>query len=270
MPYSWGVIDQLPIATVVLLCLAALLAGWIDAVAGGGGIIQLPALLIGLPPSTPVATVSGTNKLSSIAGTAVASGRYLRKVRVHWPTALVVVGCGFIGSAIGARLVQLVPRTVFTPLIVVVVAVIGIYAWRRPQLGQANKDKLRTRTYWSLALALGLVAGLWDGMVGPGTGVLLAVGFAAVLGYAFLEATTMAKLANLATNLAALIVLGRAGHVLWGLGACMAACNLIGGALGSGMAIRFGNRFIRVVLLVAVAIIEAKLVYDTVRLFLAA
>ena len=261
-------IDQLPLMTVGLLCLAALLAGWIDSVAGGGGIIQLPALLIGLPGSTPVATVSGTNKLSSIAGTAVASGRYVRQVRVHWPTALVVVGLGFIGSAIGARLVQHVPRTVFTPLIVVVVAVVGVFAWRRPQLGQANKDKPHTPGYWQRAGVLGLAAGLWDGMVGPGTGVLLAVGFAAILGYAFLEATTMAKLANLATNLAALIVLGRAGHVLWALGACMAACNLIGGALGSGMAIRFGNGFIRVVLLIAVVVIEAKLVYDAVALFI--
>ena len=258
-------IDQLPVVTVVLLCLAALLAGWIDAVAGGGGIIQLPALLIGLP-GAPVATVSGTNKLSSVAGTLVACGRYLRKVSVHWPTALVVVGCGFLGSAIGAQLVQYVPRTVFTPLIVVVVAAVGVYTWRRPQLGQSDLAKPRNQSYWRLAMALGLTAGLWDGMVGPGTGVLLTVGFAAVLGYGFLQATTMAKLANLATNAAALIVLGQAGHVLWALGACMAACNLIGGALGSGMAIRFGNRFIRVVLLIAVVIIELKLIYDTILL----
>ena len=259
-------LDQVPLLTVVLLCCVALAAGWIDSVVGGGGIIQLPALLIGLPASTPVATVSGTNKLSSVAGTLVAAGTYVRKVRVQWPVALALVGIAMAGSAVGARLIQFVPRAAFLPVIVIVVAGVGVYTWRRPSLGLETKLKHTGSTHYLLAVALGLVVGLWDGLIGPGTGVFFVIGLVGVLGYGFLEATTMAKLANLATNIGALIVLGSSGHILWGLGACMAACNLVGGATGSAMAIRYGNRFIRTVFLVAVALVEVKLVYDTVHL----
>jgi uncharacterized membrane protein YfcA len=261
------VIDDLPGLTVALLCLVAFAAGWIDSVVGGGGVIQLPSLLIGLPPDTAVATVSGTNKLSSVAGTAVAAGTYLSRVAIHWPTALVATGSAFAGSSLGARLVQFLPRAGFAPIIVVIVAVVGVYTWRRPTLGQATALKHTGAAHWGLAAGLGLLVGVYDGLVGPGTGVFLVVGFVALLGYGFLQATAMAKLANLATNLAALIVLGAAGHVLWALGGCMAACNLVGGAIGSRMALRYGNQFIRIVFLVAVAVVEVKLVYDTVRLF---
>jgi len=261
------VIDQVPALTVGLLCLAGFVAGWLDAVVGGGGVIQLPALLIGLPANTPVATVSGTNKLSSVAGTAMATGTYLSKVRITWPTTLGVVATAFAGSSLGAHLVQYMPRTAFSPIIVVVVAVVGWYTWRRPALGQVTNLKHRGLSHWAIALLLGLVIGLWDGAIGPGTGVFLVIGFVALLGYGFLEATAMTKLTNLATNIAALIVLGGAGHILWGLGGIMAAANFTGGAIGARMAIRHGNRFIRRVFLVAVAIVEIKLIYDTVRLF---
>ena len=260
-------IDQLPWLTVGLLCLVAFAAGWIDSVVGGGGVIQLPALLIGLP-NQAVATISGTNKLSSVAGTAVATGTYVSKVKIHWPTTLAVVAVAFGGSSAGAHLVQYFPRAAFSPVIVVVVAVVGIYTWRRPHLGQITNLKHTGTSHWLIALGLGAVIGLWDGMIGPGTGVFLVIGLVGLLGYGFLEATTMAKLANLATNIAALIVLGTAGHILWALGGCMAVANLTGGAIGSRMAIRFGNRFIRYVFLVAVVIVEVKLVYDTVVLFL--
>ena len=260
-------IDQVPLLTVAVLCVVAFAAGWIDSVVGGGGVIQLPALLIGLP-NQAVATVSGTNKLSSVAGTTVAAGTYVSKVRIHWPTTLAVMAVAYGGSSLGAHLIQYVPRTAFTPVIVVVVAAIGVYTWRRPKLGQTTALKHTGAAHWAIALALGAVIGLWDGMIGPGTGVFLVIGIVGLLGYGFLEATTMSKLANLATNVAALVVLGTSGHILWALGGCMAACNLVGGALGSRMAIRYGNSFIRYVFLVAIVIVEIKLVYDTVVLFL--
>ena len=261
-------IDNLPPLTVAALCVAALVAGWIDSVAGGGGLIQLPAVLVGLPSATPIATVSGTNKLSSIAGTAMASGIYLRKVRVPWPATLVMIAAAFGGSTIGAHLIQLFSRTVFLPIIVVVVAGVGVYTWRRPQLGQSTRLKHQGHTYWILIVVLGAVVGLWDGLIGPGTGVFFVIGLVALLGYEFLEATTMAKLANFATNAAALIVLGRAGHILWAIGGCMAVCNLAGGALGSRMAIRFGNGFIRNVFLIAIILVEITLLVEVVKLFI--
>ncbi|MCL2652285.1 MAG: TSUP family transporter [Propionibacteriaceae bacterium] len=255
-------IDGLPMLTVVLLCLAALVAGWIDSVVGGGGLIQLPALLVGLP-TTPVATVSGTNKLSSVAGTAMASGVYLRKVRISWPTTLVMVAAAFGGSSLGAYLIQYFSRAVFFPIMIVVVAIVGLYTWRNPQLGQVTHLKHDGAAHWLLAVALGAVVGMWDGLIGPGTGVFFVIGLVGLLGYEFLTATTMAKLANLATNIAALIVLGTSGHVLWAIGGCMAVCNLAGGAIGSRMAIRHGNSFIRNVFLVAIVIIEITLFYET-------
>lgn len=261
------VIDHLPLLTVLALCAVALAAGWIDSVVGGGGVIQLPALLIGLPSSTPVATVSGTNKLSSVVGTAMASGTYLSKVRVHWPTALTAVATAYLGSTLGANLIRYIPRAAFSPIIVVVVAVVGIYTWRRPHLGQTTHVFRRGASHWVVAAAIGAVCGLWDGMIGPGTGIFLVIGFVALMGYGFLEATTMAKLANFATNIAALVVLGVSGHILWALGGCMAVCNLIGAGVGARMAIKHGNGFIRTVFLVAVVIVEVKLVYDTVMLY---
>lgn len=260
-------IDQVPVVTVAFLCVAALFAGWIDSVVGGGGLIQLPAALIGLP-SAPVATVSGTNKVAAAAGTAMACGNYLRKVRISWPTTLATLVTAVAGASVGAHLIQFVPRSVFSPVIVVLVAAIGFYTWRRPQLGQQSRLKHAGAAHFWLAAAMGVAVGFWDGAIGPGTGVFLVIGFVALLGYGFLEATAMSKVVNLSTNVAALIVLGTAGHILWGVGACMAVFNLIGGAVGSGMAMHFGNRFIRVVFLVAIVIVEVKLIYDTVHLYL--
>jgi len=256
-------IDAVPLGTLLALCLAAFAAGWIDSVVGGGGVIQLPALLIGLPQGTSVPVVAGTNKMAAIAGTAVASATYVRKVRVEWPVALVVAALAYAGSTLGAHLIRLMPRTAFTPVIIVAVAVVGVYTWRRPTLGQQTRPlHAGTPAFWALAGGLGLVCGVWDGFVGPGTGIFLVIGFVGLLGYGFLEATTMSKLANLATNAAALVVFGLNGQVLWRLGACMAVANLAGGALGARMAVVRGNRFIRRVFLVALAAVEAKLVYD--------
>ncbi|MDR2973154.1 MAG: TSUP family transporter [Propionibacteriaceae bacterium] len=260
-------IDQLPLITVLALCLVAFAAGWVDSVVGGGGIIQMPALMIGLPVETPVATIAGTNKIAAMAGTATAAATYLTKVRISWPTTIVTMLTAYGGSSLGSHLVQYLPRTAFSPIIVVVVAVIGVYTWRKPQLGQVTALKHVGTAHWLLAGLLGIVVGLWDGVVGPGTGVFFAIGFVVILGYGFLEATAMTKLANLATNVAAIVVLGISGHILWAVGGCMAVCNLSGGFIGARMAIRLGNSFIRRVFLVAVVIVEAKLIYDTTLLF---
>jgi uncharacterized membrane protein YfcA len=244
----------------------ALAAGWIDSVVGGGGVIQLPALLFGLPDTTPVPLVSGTNKLSSVAGTATATATYLRKVRVDWPVVLCAMGAAYVGSSIGARLISLLPRFAFTPIVAVAVALVGIYTIRKPDMGATTNLRFSGFRLRCTAAAIGLVVGLWDGLVGPGTGIFLLVAFAALLGYGFLEATTMTKLVNLTTNTAALVVLGVQGNIMWQLGLCMAACNLTGGFVGARMAIAKGNTFIRKVFIVVVIVVEAKLLYDTFAL----
>ncbi|MFC6357723.1 sulfite exporter TauE/SafE family protein [Luteococcus peritonei] len=247
------------------MVLAAFLAGWVDAVVGGGGLIQLPSLLIGLP-NEEVASISGTNKLSSAAGTGTATLTYLRKVSVEWRSALPLMACAWLGSTLGAQLVQLMPRALFTPVVLVVLLVVGTYTVRRPQLGLHHELKHSGTAHLLRLAVIGLVIGVYDGFLGPGTGTFFVISLVALLGYGFLQASVLTKLANLTTNVAALTVLGLSGHVLWGLGGAMALANLTGGFLGARMAIRHGNAFVRKVFLVVVGLLALKLAWDSLAL----
>lgn len=258
----------MPVDGWVLACLifAAFAAGWVDAVVGGGGLIQLPALLIGLPQATPVAVISGTNKLSSFAGTLVASATYVRRLRVRWQVVVPLIVAAFLGSATGAQLVRLLPKQYFTPIVLVVLVGVGWYTWRRPALGLEDHERLTGRRRLLAIVAIGLGVGVYDGFLGPGTGTFFVILLVSVLGYGFLQASAYAKLANLTTNAAAIFVLGIQGQVLWLLGACMAAANLTGGFVGARLAIRYGNGFVRRVFLVVVVALVIKLGWDTVVL----
>lgn len=257
------------IATGVVLALvgAAFVAGWVDSVVGGGGLIQLPALLIGMPASTPVASVSGTNKLSSACGTGMAAATYARRVRVEWRNALPLMASAYLGSTVGANLVRFFPKQYFTPVVLLVLIGVGWYTFRRPELGLHHDLRHTGRAHLLRLVLIGLGIGLYDGFLGPGTGTFFVIALVALLGYGFLEATTMTKLANLTTNVAALVVLALSGHVVWGLALCMAAANLTGGLTGARMAVRLGNGFVRRVFLVVVVGLGAKLLWDTLRTF---
>lgn len=254
---------EISLLTFALLIGAAFLAGLVDAVVGGGGLIQLPALLIGLPPDISTARVCGTNKLSSVAGTAMATGTYARKVRYEWPTALATVTCAGAGSAVGAQAVHIVPRQWFTPIVLVVVIVVGLYTLRRPALGLSAREGPQGLRRWVSAAGLGGVVGLWDGLIGPGTGILFIITFVTVLGMGFLEASAYGKLANFVTNLGAIAVFWARGNIWWELGLCMAAANLTGGFLGAHLALRRGNRFVRRMFLVVASVLALKLAWDT-------
>lgn len=254
------------IGVLVGLVLAAFVAGWVDAVVGGGGLIQLPSLLIGLPSETPVATVSGTNKFSSAWGTGMATATYLRRVPVHWGSALPLMGCAWLGSTAGAQLVKLLPRQAFTPIVLVALVIVGTYTVRRPQLGLQQQLRHSGAAHTLRLALIGLVIGAYDGFIGPGTGTFFVIALVAVLGYGFLEASALTKLANLTTNVAAITVLGLSGHILWGLGGAMAAANLTGGFLGARMAIRRGSAFVRRVFLLVVALLALKLGWDSLAM----
>jgi uncharacterized membrane protein YfcA len=252
----------------VLLILAALLAGWVDAVVGGGGLIQLPSLLLELPPNTPVATIAGTNKVASFAGTLTAATAYLRSVTVRWPCALILMAGSYLGSSGGARLVQFLPKRWFMPIVLVVLVGVGILTWRRPTMGLEARIRYRgAGLYLRLAL-IGLVIGCYDGAIGPGTGTFFVIALVGLVGYGFLEASAMAKLANLTTNAAALVVFWIHGVIWWRVGLMMAVANVVGGWVGARMAVRHGNQFVRRVFLVTVAGLSVKLGWDTVTSFL--
>jgi uncharacterized membrane protein YfcA len=251
-----------------LLVVAAGLAGWVDAVSGGGGLVQLPALLVGLPGAPP-ATVLGTNKLSSIIGTSAAAITYRRAAVTDLGTALPMAIAAFIGSACGAVVATHLPGSFFRPLALVLLLVVGAWTLVRPALGEdqdlrwhGTDAHARHRV---AAVTMGASIGLYDGVFGPGTGTFLVFGLVALLGYSFLNASAIAKVVNVSTNLAALLVFAASGHILWALGLTMGAANLAGGVIGARTAVRKGSGFVRVVFLVVVAALLVKLAYDLLR-----
>lgn len=249
------------VSEVVLLCLAAFLAGGLDAIVGGGGLVQLPALLVVLPHQ-PVVALLGTNKLASVVGTSSAAATYARRVTLDRRTAAVLVGTAFVGSLAGAGAATQVPGDGLKP--VVLVALVGtlVFVLRRPALGEVEQLRLSATAQHRVAVAGGLGIGFYDGLVGPGTGTFFVFLLVGAVGLSFLHASATAKAANTATNLAALALFAALGHVLWGLGLAMAASNLAGSQVGAHLAIRRGSAWVRRVFVVVVTALIARLAWD--------
>lgn len=255
---------ELPLAVIAGLVIASFVAGWVDSIVGGGGLIQLPSLLIGLPADTPVPTIAGTNKLPSSMGTSVAALTYLRRIRVPWASLVPLVAFSALGSAAGTQLTYLLDRRAFTPLVLAAIVGVGWYTWRRPSLGQVQAIRHEGWRGWVVLGGIGLLVGLWDGFIGPGTGSFFLILLVALMGFEFLSATTLAKVANLTTNVAAIVMFGVAGNILWGLGFAMGVANVLGGFLGARMALRSGNAFVRKVFLVVIVVLGLRLTWDLV------
>lgn len=251
---------------VALLGLAALAAGFVDAVVGGGGLIQLPALVIGLPGATPVQLLA-TNKLSSFCGTTISSATYLRRVRPDPRTFMPLMGLAFLGSMAGAAVATQVPRAAFDPIVLVVLVLVGAYVWFKPSIGTVTALRFDGARHFGIGAAVGLGVGFYDGALGPGTGSFFVFALVGVLGYSFLVASAMARLANWATNLAALVVFVPMGAVLWELGLVMALANVVGGYLGARVAIGRGARFVRAFFLAVVAAFVVRIGGDLAGLW---
>ncbi len=253
--------SDLPVDTrgLVVLLLAALFAGWVDAVSGGGGLIQLPALLLVLPAVEPAALL-GTNKVAAIVGTAAAAVTYIRRAPPDLRTAVPMAGAAFAGSAAGALVAASVPAGAYRPVVIVALIAVALWSLARPGFGRTESLRWAgRRRHVAIAVAFGALIGTYDGAVGPGTGSFLVAVLVALLGYSFLRASATAKIVNVGTNLAALVIFVPAGHVLWGVGALMAAANLTGGIVGARTAVARGSGFVRVVFLVVVAALLVSL-----------
>ena len=256
-----------PSTTVLLLLgLAGLAAGFVDAVVGGGGLIQLPALLLGLPSAAPV-NILATNKLSSICGTTVSSTTYYRRIRPDPRTFGPLMVCAFAGSVAGAVVGSHISAAAFDPIVLVVLVVVGGYVVLRPTLGEATALRFRGRRHTGAAMATGLVIGFYDGALGPGTGSFFVITLVGLLGYSFLEASAKARLANWATNLAALCVFVPQGAVLWKVGLVMGLCNLLGGYVGARTAVTRGVGFVRVFFIVVVSAFIIRIGGDVLGLW---
>lgn len=255
-------IDSLDLGTIVLLCIAAGAAGWVDAVTGGGGLVQLPSLLIAMPNGPP-ADALGTNKLSSIIGTSAAAATYLRNTRIDLRTAVPMALAAFIGSGLGALLASRIPAASFRPVILVMLIGVWLWTWLKPAMGTVENLRWEgQRRHYGVAVVAGLGIGFYDGLIGPGTGSFLLIVLVAGLGLSFLKASATAKIVNVGTNIAALIIFGFTGSVIWLLGLLMGACNLIGAVVGARTAIAKGSEFVRRVFLIVVALLILRLAWD--------
>lgn len=252
--------DGLTAPVLVLVLAAALAAGFVDAVVGGGGLLQLPALLL-VPGISPVQAL-GTNKLGSVFGTTTSAVTYHRRVHPDLRTALPMAAIALVSSFAGASVASLLPASVFKPVIVVALVAIGVFTLVRPSLGEMTALRHTGRRHHGVAGAVGAVIGFYDGILGPGTGSFLVFAMVSLLGYDFLAASAKAKIVNVATNLGALLFFVPHGSVFWGLGILLGAANTLGGYLGSRTATSRGSGFIRVAFLVVVTALVARVGWD--------
>ena len=246
---------DLTIATALFLLAASFFAGFIDSIAGGGGLIQLPALLIGLPKSN-TAEVLGTNKLSSIFGTSTAAALYRKQIKPD-PKVLLAMGLpALLGSAGGAMLASKIATSSMRPMVLVLLIVVAVYTWFKPDLGKFENLRHLPKRRIQIAALAGVIIGFYDGIFGPGTGSFLMLILVASLGYAFITASAIAKVVNVATNVGAIMVFGINGAVIWQIGIIMGVANISGAIIGARLAIKGGSTLVRkVFLLVTVALI---------------
>ena len=245
----------------VIVSLASLLAGLVDSIVGGGGLILVPALFATFPGAAP-ATLFGTNKSASVWGTAIATAQYARRVQMRWASVLPATLAGFAGAFLGAWVVTLLDAGFLRRLLPFILVLLLIYTLARKDMGRTHAPHHGLRTEALLASGVGALIGFYDGFFGPGTGSFLVFLFVRVLGYDFLNASASAKLVNTATNLAALILFAAKGHVWWHFALVMAVANIAGSLIGTRLALRHGAGFVRGVFILVVSGLILKTGYD--------
>ena len=247
--------------TLIFILIAAFSAGFVDAIAGGGGLIQLPALLISFP-DREVAEVAGTNKLGSIFGTSAAALNYRRNIKTDPKLLLAMVLPAFIGSGSGSLLATQISTEQLKVAIVVMLVAVFAYTLARPDLGKVEVLKGAAKRQRTVGAIAGLTIGFYDGFIGPGTGTLLMIVLVAALGFAFIGASAIAKVVNVATNFASILVFGISGSIMWVVGFAVGICNLAGGIIGSRVAIRRGSDFVRKFYLVVTFALIVRVLFD--------
>ena len=245
----------------LLAALASLLAGFIDAIVGGGGLVLVPALFA-IFPTAPPATLFGTNKGASVWGTAVATVRYSRKVTMPWHALLPAALASFGASFGGAWLVTIISPEFLRKVLPAVLLLVLMYTLIKKDLGRTHAPRFVGLHEVLAASAIGAIIGFYDGFFGPGTGSFFVFLLVRLLGYDFLHASASAKLLNTASNLAALLLFATKGHVWWHIALVMAIANVAGSVLGTHMALKHGTGFVRGVFITVVTCLIVKTSYD--------
>jgi len=243
------------------LCALAFFAGFVDSVIGGGGLIQVPALLIMLP-GAPVATIFGTNKIASLAGTSVALTQIARKVQVPWRTVLPAAVLAAVFAFLGARAVTLIDPKLLKPFILLLLVGVAVYTFLRKDFGDLHAPRWAASTQRWVAMGIGAALGFYEGFFGPGTGSFLIFAFIGLLGFNFLTASASAKVINITTNLAATAWFAWSGNILYKLALPMAACNVAGAWVGAHLALNKGSAFLRVFFLLVIGALICRYAYD--------
>ena len=245
----------------IIVTLASLLAGFVDAIVGGGGLILLPALFATFPAAAP-ATLMGTNKSAAIWGTGIATWQYSRRVSMRWRAMLPATAAGFAGAFLGAWVVTLISADFLRKLLPLVLVALLLYTLAKKELGRTHAPRLAGGAETWAASLIGLGIGFYDGFFGPGTGSFFVFLFVRVLGYDFLHASASAKLLNLATNVAALLLFAAKGHVWWHFALPLAVANVVGSLLGAHLALKHGAGFVRGIFIFVVGALILKTGWD--------
>ena len=246
----------------LMLGVAALFAGFIDAVVGGGGLIQVPTLF-SLYPDTVPAKLFGTNKISSLIGTSNSAIRYVRSVRMPWSATLPAAGAAFVFAYLGSMSVAWLPRDLLRPMILVLLIGAAVYTFRRKEFGTSHQPRHHGRHEFFRALLLGAVIGFYDGFFGPAAGSFYALAFVTLCGFNLAKATAHAKLLNATSNIGGLLLFILGGKVIWATGFVMLVGQFLGARMGSRLVLSKGQKLIRPMIVIVSAVMSAKLLYDS-------
>jgi uncharacterized membrane protein YfcA len=251
-------------STIIFLCLIAFAAGFVDAIAGGGGLIQTPLSIVMLP-NLPVSTVIGTLKIPAFSGTSIAAVQYARKVKLNYKQLGLMAFVAFCAAYSGSILLNSVSNSFMKPFLLCVLIAVAVYTYSNKKFGIHTHKAHSNKQQWLYAVGISLVIGFYDGFIGPGAGSFLVIAFISLLGYDFLKASANAKFVNLATNLGSIVFFLIKGKIIFKIALPMAVCNMIGGALGARLAILKGNKFIRLFFLFIICLTIIRFAYDVFK-----
>ena len=253
--------EEYSLLTLSLVSIAGFIAGFIDSIVGGGGLIQTPFFLITFP-DIALPKVLGTNKISALMGTSVAAVKYSKKVKFDFRLLLVIAASCFIASFLGAKVVHYLDAKTLKPLVLVILIVIAFYTFLNKNLGIHPTKELSSTKQKVYGALIGLVVGFYDGFFGPGTGSFFVLGFVVILGFEFVKASAYAKVVNCITNISALFVFVSHGNFILPIALLMGGFNMLGSYIGSSLALKNGNGFVRIIFLVIVSLMILKYGYE--------
>lgn len=245
----------------IILCIAAFFAGFVDAIVGGGGLIQTPVAMI-LMPNLSVASIIGSLKIPAFSGTSFAAFQYLKKVDINWKLLSIMAVLAFGSAFLGSALLNAVSSDFMKPLLFFVLIGLAIYTFKKKNFGQHQEKAHTVKRQMLYAVIISILVGFYDGFIGPGTGSFLVLGFVSILGFDFLHASANAKMVNLVTNFGSICLFVLKGKIVWAFAIPMAFSNALGGWIGAKLAIKKGNNFIRKFFLFVVVLTLIRFGYD--------